>query len=63
MKLEITDTDNAAFTDPDSGEPNERFYRNEVIRILEDVVIKIQDGYDGGRLRDINGNTVGDWSL
>ncbi len=53
FKLEI-DTDNAAF----EGVP----YK-EVARILQETALKLMQGYDGGKCRDTNGNTVGAWEL
>ena len=44
------DTDNDAFVD----EP-----ATEIARILESLAKRVRDGETGGRLRDINGNTVG----
>lgn len=43
---------NAAFADDPAG---------EVSRILRETADKIDGGDDGGPVRDINGNRVGDW--
>jgi hypothetical protein len=51
FKLEI-DTENAAFEDP-----------SEVPRMLEEIAIKIQAGQMNGKVKDINGNTCGEWSF
>lgn len=37
--------------------------REEVTRILCEVAAAIYSGRDGGSVRDINGNRVGDWWL
>jgi hypothetical protein len=47
-------TGNAAFED----DP-----KYELVRILLDVVQKIQNDYDCGYCMDINGNKVGEWKL
>lgn len=31
--------------------------------MLREVASKLEDGYDGGKLRDVNGNSVGSWKL
>ena len=46
-------TDNAAF---DNGD-------GEIQRILANVVDDINHGEQAGNIRDINGNTVGEWRL
>lgn len=53
-------TDNVAF-----GEGGEFEYelRLEASRILRKVAGQILDGRDGGPVMDVNGNTVGKWSL
>lgn len=51
--LSIT-TDNAAFED-DPGP--------EVARLLRDAAERVEAGVSAGVLRDVNGNTVGEWSL
>ena len=48
------DTENDAFQQDKSFECN---------RILEEVMFKLQDGYDEGIIHDINGNRVGKWEL
>lgn len=35
--------------------------QGEVCRILQDVAAKVMGGDDAGRVRDLNGNHVGDW--
>jgi hypothetical protein len=52
FKLEFN-TANAAFDDLPS----------ESARILRDVIKRLQQGHTGGTCRDVNGNTVGRWSL
>lgn len=46
-------TDNAAFEDPNA----------EVARILRDAAERVEQGFSRGLLRDINGNTVGDFDF
>lgn len=46
-------TANAAFDDT---------YR-ECARILHAIARKVEQGYESGKCMDINGNTVGSWSL
>ena len=53
MKLEI-ETDNQAFEDDKSF---------EVVRILKEVIQKLENGYVESRLFDLNGNPVGEFSL
>lgn len=53
FKIEIK-TGNAAFEDSPEY---------EVKRILKEVIVKMENGYDSGVCMDINGNKVGEWSL
>jgi hypothetical protein len=53
FKVEMS-TDNAAF-DGDAGA--------EVARILREVAGEVAGGKTDGKCRDINGNSVGKWSL
>ena len=54
--LTITiETDNAAF---EENEP-----AHECARILRDIEAKLRHGVTGGRCMDLNGNSVGTWSL
>lgn len=53
FKLQI-ETDNAAFGD---------FRAVEVARILRQLADNLSTSGDSGNLRDINGNTVGTWTL
>jgi hypothetical protein len=48
------DCDNAAFGD----EPE-----NEIIRLLNEVAERLGRGFYSGKVRDVNGNTVGDFDL
>lgn len=48
-------TDNAAFEGP--------FLQEETTRILQALIKLIERGHTGGAVRDVNGNTVGQWSL
>lgn len=43
-------------------------YRNQTIQFqlidnLKDIISKLEDGYDYGNIKDINGNIVGIWGL
>ena len=53
MKIEF-ETSNAAF---------DEYGTYEVIRILDEIGRKLDNGYDHGVIMDINGNKVGEWSL
>ena len=53
MNLKI-DTDNQAFEEDKSF---------EVVRILKEVIQKLESGYQESRLFDLNGNAVGEFSL
>lgn len=53
LRVEI-ETDNAAF---------ERGAARECARILKDIAERLRAGETDGRCRDVNGNTVGRWSL
>lgn len=48
------DTDNAAFGDDAS---------HEVSRLLDEASEQMKNGFTSGYLRDVNGNSVGHWSL
>jgi hypothetical protein len=55
MKAKITvEMDNAAFEDSPAG---------ELARILRDLSDKIEEGEDSVRLRDLNGNVVGQFAI
>lgn len=60
LKITIR-TEGAAFCDPITGEPDERFEGYELNRILREIIKKIEDGGCAGGLHDINGNRVGEW--
>lgn len=49
-------TANAAFTEHDDPTP-------EVARILADVAARVETGRRAGPVVDVNGNTVGEWTL
>jgi len=36
---------------------------SEIKRILEDIADKMARGFGGGKIIDVNGNTVGSWIL
>lgn len=53
FKLEFR-TGNAAFED---------CAEQEISRILKEIANKVEDGSTGGKVKDINGNTIGEWDL
>lgn len=61
LKIEI-ETGNAVFCDPYTGEEDEHFEGFELNRILDEIKMKIAEGYTYGTCLDINGNRVGRWS-
>lgn len=61
FKCEIK-TGNAVFCDPYTGEEDRHFEGFELNRILEEIKMKIAEGYTYGTCLDINGNRVGRWS-
>jgi hypothetical protein len=43
-------------------------YKNQAIQYqlidnLKDIIAKLEDANDWGTVKDVNGNTVGEWSL
>ena len=62
LKIELK-TGCAAFRDIFTGDPNERCERKECVRILKEVIEKLENGYSNGVCMDINGNKVGTWEL
>ena len=62
LKIEFK-TGNAAFCDDYTGEPDDYSLRCESVRILKEVVSKIENGYTEGSCADIYGNKVGSWKL
>lgn len=61
LKIEI-ETGNEVFCDPYTGEKDRHFEGFELNRILEEIKMKIAEGYTYGTCLDINGNRVGRWS-
>ena len=61
FKCEIK-TGNAAFCDPYTREEDEHFEGFELNRILDEIKMKIAEGYTYGTCLDINGNKIGKWS-
>ena len=53
FKMEFK-TGNAAFED---------YAEQEISRILKEIADKVENGSTGGKVRDINGNTIGEWDL
>lgn len=64
FKLEIK-TGNAAFRDENETDKHGDYILDrsayEVKRILREVSNKLENGYDEGKVFDINGNCVGEW--
>ena len=59
MKFKMVfEVDNDAFYD-DDGE----LIDNAVSPLIHDVAAKVHDGHTGGNIRDVNGNTIGSWTL
>ena len=46
-----------------NGQAFEDYGDTEVERILEEVIEKVKNGRTEGKILDINGNSVGKWSL
>lgn len=61
LKIEIK-TGGAAFTNED-GEFDSYYGGFEIQRILTEIALNIQNGYEIGSCMDINGNKVGTWTL
>ena len=40
-----------------------RMCKFEIVRILKEIIKKIENGKTNGTIFDINGNTVGEWKL
>lgn len=53
MKIEF-ETSGAAFED---------YEKEEIMRILEEVIVKVKNGRSEGKILDINGNSIGEWEL
>lgn len=56
VKIEF-ETNNSAFVEPDGS------MEHEVKRILNVISKKIACGRTGGNILDLNGNSIGSWSL
>ena len=54
FKVKIN-VDNAAYQD--------QAIQYQLIDNLKDVIAKLEDGCDWGIVKDVNGNTVGDWDI
>jgi len=55
FRLEF-DTDNDAFTYPSDAPAVP-----EIVRILDNVAWFVDSGRESGKIKDINGNTIGSW--
>lgn len=64
FKLKI-ETGGSAFRDENETDKHGDFVLDssayEVRRILKDISNKLENGYDGGKIMDINGHCVGEW--
>lgn len=57
-------TDNAAFTCDDPTRSDDEACRNEIVRILKEVIRKIEnEDMTRSACMDINGNLVGGWNI
>lgn len=54
LMVDINNIGHAAFDDNP---------REELARLLDETAKKVREGQTDGWLRDLNGNTVGDWGL
>lgn len=62
MTIKFT-TDNSAFRNVFTGEPDESVEAKECIRVLDAIETHLRHGYRSGSCIDYNGNKVGEWSL
>ena len=53
-------TDNAAFYDDDG---NLADYSTLVANQIDKVTAKVRAGHTGGKVMDINGNSIGSWKI
>ena len=60
FKVELK-TENAAFMNPSTGERDEFWEANELIRILDKIREQLEEGQSHGTIMDINGNKAGYW--
>ena len=57
------ETENEAFTIAASDKfMGDQADGQEIARILKEVAIQLENGKEFGTIKDINGNTVGNWS-
>ena len=63
MKIKFSTSGAAFYDEYENKETNDIYTRNEVVRILREIITNIQYGYDDGPIIDINGNKIGEWSL
>lgn len=61
MKIEFK-TSSAAFKDI-NGDEDVYCKTAEVIRVLNRIATRIEDGRTDGAVMDTNGNKIGEWSL
>ena len=63
FKVEINNTEGAAFRDDINGEYDPDARNLEIARILRGIESDIIFGKDHGPCMDINGNRVGSWEI
>jgi hypothetical protein len=57
MRIDIdTNNGNDAFSDDDVK-------KSEIVRILKNIIWKIEMGKEDGRINDMNGNKCGEWYI
>lgn len=62
FKMEFK-TGNDAFRDPFTGEESQTHKANETVKIINRISTEIAMGKTYGSIMDINGNSIGKWSL
>ena len=60
FKVELK-TENEAFLNPSTGEHDEFWEANELIRILSKIREQLEEGQTHGTILDLNGNKAGYW--
>lgn len=62
FRVELSAT-GAAFKNQYTGEDDAYECGTELKRIMSKVATDVMHGETSGRIRDINGNTIGSWSI
>lgn len=47
----------------DNDAYHNQYIQHQLIDNLKDIIAKLEDACDWGSVKDINGNTVGEWSI